>query len=580
MRGRVGGVDAMNLRLTMLLATLLLALGLPGRSAHAQNPDRFRVSGSGYDGSGALQLSHPATGGQWAGYAGGSLYDAELLSTDPETFRMAGGHIGAGLALHDVLRFELGLPVYASIVRADPSRRDGVAAVSDGGVGDLRLGLTLPVLPATTTRVGMGISPWIDAATGDPVLGTGDGQVGGGAVLSIGSGGGQMTGWRVNAGLIGGAYGPGGRFGAGFDHPVRPRTRIGVELTGEQTFRDDGLRQIEAHGYARLRGAGGTNGTVFLGTGMIPDSGSPVLRVGLSLAWAKVGVDADPDGDGIPSDEDACPWTPEDDDGYQDRDGCPEPDADNDGVPDVVDACPDEAEDLDGYADRDGCTDLDNDFDGILDVDDDCPLQGGPAATGGCPDEDGDGVPDLEDECPTRRGPAASFGCPDWDGDRVPDVRDRCPTRPADPSIVPKRSDGCPATAWRGIGRILYDEPVYFPFNRASVDPRSVPMLLEVARIINSSPDILLVEVAGHADEVGTPAYNRRLSRLRAAAVREVLVRQGGVDPQRVVAVGYGEERPAASNATDGGRAENRRVEFVIRRTAEDSDVPPAAYRP
>ena len=579
MRRRVGGVDAMNLRLAMSLTILLLVVGF-SPAAEAKDPDRFRLSGSGYDGSGALQLSHPATGGQWAGYAGGAIYASEQLSTDPAVLRMAGGHVGAGLSLHDVLRFEVGLPVYSSIVRADAGRADGLGAVSDGGVGDLRLGLTVPVLPATATQVGMGISPWIDAATGDEDLGAGDGQTGGGAVLTIGSGGGQATGWRVNAGVISGAFGPGGRFGAGFDHPVRPRARIGIELTGEQTFRDDGLRVIEAHGYARMRGPGGTNGMVFVGTGFVPDSGSPALRLGLSLSWAKVGVDADPDGDGIPSDDDACPWTPEDNDGYQDRDGCPEPDADGDGVPDAVDACPDEAEDLDGFADRDGCTDLDNDFDGMLDVDDACPLQGGPAATGGCPDEDQDGVPDREDECPTRRGPAASFGCPDWDGDRVPDIRDRCPTRAADASIDPKRSDGCPSSAWRGMDRILYDDPVYFTFNRAGVNPRSVPMLLEVARIINSSPDILLVEVAGHADEVGTLSYNRRLSRLRAAAVREVLVRQGGVDPQRVVAVGYGEERPAASNATVSGRAENRRVEFLIRRSAEDANVPPPGYRP
>ncbi|MEC7948875.1 MAG: OmpA family protein [Myxococcota bacterium] len=569
----------MNDRLMMLLTMALFWLG-GSRTAMAANPDRFRVSGSGYDGSGALQLSHPASGGQWAGYAGGTIVDSEQLTTDPAVLRMAGGQLGAGLALHDLLRVDLALPVYASIVRADATQEDGVAGVVDRGVGDFRVGLTVPILPATSSSVGMGLSPWFDAATGDPEAGTGDGQPGGGAVLSIGSGGGRTTGWRLNAGVISGADGPGGRFGAGFDHPVRPRTRIGVELIGEQTFRDDGLQRVEAHGYARFRGAGATNGTIFVGSGLVPGSGSPALRVGVSLSWMKPGIDADPDGDGIPSDEDACPWTPEDGDGDPDRDGCPEPDADDDGVPDAVDDCPDEAEDPDGYADRDGCADLDNDYDGILDVYDACPLQGGPAATGGCPDEDQDGTPDREDECPSRPGPSSSFGCPDWDGDHVPDARDRCPTHPADPSIDPRRSDGCPSAAWRGHGRILSDDPVYFAFNRAGVDPRSVPMLLEVARIINRSPDILLVEVAGHADRVGSPGYNRRLSRLRAAAVRDVLVRQGGVDPRRVVAVGSGEERPAASNATDSGRAENRRVEFIIRRSAEEPHAPPPGYRP
>jgi outer membrane protein OmpA-like peptidoglycan-associated protein len=68
----------------------------------------------------------------------------------------------------------------------------------------------------------------------------------------------------------------------------------------------------------------------------------------------------------------------------------------------------------------------------------------------------------------------------------------------------------------------------------------------------------------GHTDSVGTDAYNQRLSERRANAVREVLVNQYGVEGGRVNSVGYGESRPVADNATEEGRAINRRVEAEV----------------
>ena len=85
--------------------------------------------------------------------------------------------------------------------------------------------------------------------------------------------------------------------------------------------------------------------------------------------------------------KDQCILEPEDVDGYQDDDGCPEPDNDNDGIPDAVDKCPNKPEDFDGFQDDDGCPDPDNDKDTVLDVDDFCPntpgQPGGPRP--GCP---------------------------------------------------------------------------------------------------------------------------------------------------------------------------------------------------
>ena len=137
-----------------------------------------------------------------------------------------------------------------------------------------------------------------------------------------------------------------------------------------------------------------------------------------SLGWTwtagleiKLGAGKDRDNDDVPDRLDQCPDTPEDLDGFQDEDGCPDPDDDGDGVLDALDDCDLDPEDLDGFEDYDGCPDPDNDGDGILDVDDVCPDEAGPASTAGCPDTDGDGIPDAADACPEEPGVPAS-GCP------------------------------------------------------------------------------------------------------------------------------------------------------------------------
>jgi hypothetical protein len=103
----------------------------------------------------------------------------------------------------------------------------------------------------------------------------------------------------------------------------------------------------------------------------------------------------DSDGDGVPDDIDQCPDMPEDKDGFQDEDGCPDFDNDNDGIYDSQDQCPNEPEDFDGFQDADGCPDLDNDHDGIPDKLDKCPNTprniDGKKDSDGCPDAGGPG---------------------------------------------------------------------------------------------------------------------------------------------------------------------------------------------
>jgi len=107
--------------------------------------------------------------------------------------------------------------------------------------------------------------------------------------------------------------------------------------------------------------------------------------VRLSYGWP-VSV-ADTDSDGVPDFRDRCPRLPEDHDGYDDGDGCPDRDNDNDGVPDIDDGAPLLPEDVDGFEDNDGVPDLDNDGDGIVDERDMCPDE--PEDLNGFEDEDG-----------------------------------------------------------------------------------------------------------------------------------------------------------------------------------------------
>ena len=173
--------------------------------------------------------------------------------------------------------------------------------------------------------------------------------------------------------------------------------------------------------------------------------------------------DADNDLDGVVDAADRCPNEAENLNGYMDADGCPEPDADRDGVIDSADKCPGEREDRDGYQDEDGCPDADNDADGILDASDACPNEpetmNGYADADGCPDEaprieaqvdtDKDGVPDSKDKCPSLAedvdGVQDTDGCPDVDNDLdgLMDAEDNCPNDAEDIDGV-KDDDGCP----------------------------------------------------------------------------------------------------------------------------------------
>lgn len=255
------------------------------------------------------------------------------------------------------------------------------------------------------------------------------------------------------------------------------------------------------------------------------------------------GCEPDDDDDSVLNSKDRCRDEPEDYDGDQDLDGCPEWDKDRDGIADDRDSCPTDPEDKDGFEDVDGCPDTDNDLDGIPDEKDTCRNQ----------PEDFDKFQD-EDGCPD----------PDNDGDGIPDGKDNCPNEPED-FDGDLDEDGCP-DLYKNIvvkeDKIELKDKVYFAFNKATIMAQSFEMLKEVATAIKSKPTIK-IRIEGHTDNKGKAKYNKDLSEKRAKAVREFLIKEG-VAPDRMIAIGYGAEKPIADNGTEEGRDLNRRVEFII----------------
>jgi len=112
-------------------------------------------------------------------------------------------------------------------------------------------------------------------------------------------------------------------------------------------------------------------------------------------------------------------------------------------------------------------------------------------------------------------------------------------------------------------GMRLVFQNIYFNTGRAILKPESFPILDSIAILLKENPDVV-VEIQGHTDSRGSESYNLKLSQERAETVKNYLVKYHGIPPEMLIAKGYGESKPIASNETEEGRAKNRRVEFVI----------------
>ncbi len=107
---------------------------------------------------------------------------------------------------------------------------------------------------------------------------------------------------------------------------------------------------------------------------------------------------------------------------------------------------------------------------------------------------------------------------------------------------------------------VLYG--IYFDFNKSSLRAESRIVLKQLAELLNTFKDFR-VRIDGHTDNVGTEAYNQKLSERRAAEVKRVLIQDYKVAAAQLSSAGYGESKPIHSNDTEKGRAKNRRVEVV-----------------
>lgn len=257
---------------------------------------------------------------------------------------------------------------------------------------------------------------------------------------------------------------------------------------------------------------------------------------------------ADTDGDGVYDKDDACPEVA----GLEAFNGCP--DADGDGIEDSKDACPNEA----GSKEMNGCPDADGD--GIADKDDACPNEAGTAALNGCPDADGDGVADKDDKCPSEAGPAANNGCPweDKDKDGVLDKDDKCPEVAGTVA-----NNGCPEVTEEVQKQLNdYARTILFDTGKSSIKAESTAVMVDIITILKEYPNAKFT-VEGHTDSVGSASLNQKLSESRALSVKEFLVEKG-IGEFRLSAVGYGEDKPMATNKTRAGRKQNRRVEINL----------------
>jgi OmpA-OmpF porin, OOP family len=253
----------------------------------------------------------------------------------------------------------------------------------------------------------------------------------------------------------------------------------------------------------------------------------------------------DTDGDGVYDKFDACPDVA----GLKQFNGCP--DTDGDGIIDGSDACPD----VFGLVAFNGCPDTDGD--GVADKDDACPQVAGLVALKGCPDADGDGVADAADKCPTVKGPKENAGCPwpDTDGDSVLDKDDKCPD-----VVGTVANNGCPEVTVQALEDVnIQAKSIYFNSGKSTFKSSDVPVRLDaIAAILVQYPNAKF-SVEGHTDSDGSTVFNQKLSESRANVVKDAMIKRG-ISASNIVAIGFGETAPIASNKTAEGKAQNRRT--------------------
>ena len=315
-------------------------------------------------------------------------------------------------------------------------------------------------------------------------------------------------------------------------------------------FSDENATSMEAIGAVRWSHDSGVAMTVGGGGGtpIFGGYGTSKFRFFTDIRYS-FATTADSDGDGVPDKEDACLTLQEDVDGFEDADGCPDPDNDQDGYLDERDECPVEAEDFDEFQDGDGCRDWDNDRDSVRDDVDRCRDEA----------EDRDGFQD-DDGCPD----------PDNDGDGIDDVDDQCPEVPESPNGF-QDEDGCPD--YEGIEQaeeeILLSGAVRFDEDSNQLLSTSHKILRAAAKYIIDRPGFKKVRIDVHTSKRGSRdkvALDRKLveaARVRAQNVLEFMIIEG-IQPRRLTLRAVGGAEPLADTKDKTQIVTNERVQLFV----------------
>lgn len=507
-------------------------------------------------------------------------------------------HVGVGLGLWQNLSVSLNLPI-ALLTSGDSPSAGGLAFSSPSGaaLGDLRLGARYRLLGTASGPVQLSLAASLWLPTGDRDKFAGDGSVRGlpGLVAN-----GETSGfvYALNAGVnLRGArnfaatkVGSQLSFGAAAGLLAAARKlQIGPELYGTTVL--DAPFERDVTNFEGILGAKYRISDWVLGAGAGPGFtrglGTPTARVVASVAWAPLQEPAkappsDRDKDGILDADDACPDTFGLASKQRELNGCPDSDAD--GVFDKQDACVHEPGVRSEDPKQNGCPvrENDRDHDGVEDEDDACVdvkgVRTNDPVTNGCPkDTDGDGIYDVDDACVDVKGiktdDPSTNGCPgDSDGDGIRDDKDACPHEKGKPDPDPEKN-GCPQLVRVTGTEISVLQQVQFKTNSDVILPASDALLEEVAGVLREHNEITRIEIQGHTDNRGNPAYNKGLSQRRAQSVLRWLTTKGRIDASRLTARGYGQDVPIDDNSTDEGRQRNRRVQFKILETNQPTSV-------
>ena len=479
--------------------------------------------------------------------------DHQEVLIDSATFM----DVNIGVGLFDFMQFEVGIPV--AIQMESGADTQAIAPVSGAGMGDMLIRLRGSLLDNKTGGFGIGLTLGATFPTGSGEHFRGDEGVGvivnsifdyktSRVVVAINWGVRLRT---AEAEFLNVTFSHELTYGMGISVEAwRGHINIGGEIFG-RTPLAEAFGSLEQTSLEFLMGPKwemfkGLSLHAAVGAGLVQGFGTPDFRFVTGVQWAPKRTDTD--GDGVPDDDDQCPLDVEDKDGWADADGCPDLDNDNDGILDVDDQCPNASEDINGISDDDGCPDGDEDGDGVADAQDRCPGDkedmDGWQDDDGCPeaDNDLDGILDADDKCPDQAETPNGF-----------EDKDGCPDKAPGGAVMPLQKVD-PECAWT-VG-------IAVPFDKGSVTLSADGKTAIKAVAAKLKGNALVVEVAvdGHASEEGANVDNLSLSRKRARAVRDELVKRG-VKRSLLAARGFGEARPAAGG-TDASVTTNRRVDF------------------